>query len=69
MDVGIATHDEQIIQAAEAFVRDQAVSHDRFEFQMLYGIRTARQETLAQAGYTVRVYVPFGEAWYPSSLE
>ncbi len=61
----IATHDEQIIQAAEACIRDQSISRERFEFQMLYGIRTARQESLAQAGYTVRVYVPFGEAWYP----
>jgi proline dehydrogenase len=61
----IATHDEQIIQTAEAFIREQAVSHDHFEFQMLYGIRGSRQDSLAQAGYTVRVYVPFGEAWYP----
>ncbi len=61
----IATHDEQIIQAAEDFVAAQSIGRERFEFQMLYGIRTSRQETLAQAGYTVRVYVPFGEAWYP----
>jgi proline dehydrogenase len=61
----IATHDEQIIQAAETFTRDHAVARDRFEFQMLYGIRGARQDTLTQAGYTVRVYVPFGAAWYP----
>lgn len=61
----LATHDEQIIQAAETFIRDQSIGRDRFEFQMLYGIRASRQETLAQAGYTVRIYVPFGEAWYP----
>ena len=38
---------------------------ERFEFQMLYGIRSQRQTELAAAGYQVRIYVPFGEAWYP----
>lgn len=60
----IATHDENMIQAAESFIK----SHDvqgRYEFQMLYGIRSARQDELAAAGYPMRVYVPFGEAWYP----
>lgn len=61
----LATHDEQMIQAAEAVVKAENLPPDRFEFQMLYGIRTARQLELAQAGYQMRVYVPFGEAWYP----
>lgn len=61
----IATHDEQIIQAAEAAIKAKALPPERYEFQMLYGIRTPRQEALAAAGYPVRVYVPFGEAWYP----
>jgi proline dehydrogenase len=61
----IATHDEHILQKAEALVTQKQVPKDRFEFQMLYGIRPARQEALAAAGYDVRVYVPFGEAWYP----
>jgi proline dehydrogenase len=59
----IATHDEAMIQAAEAAVRE--FNAQRYEFQMLYGIRSARQEELAAAGYLMRVYVPFGAAWYP----
>jgi proline dehydrogenase len=61
----IATHDEKLIQDAEQIVKSHNLPPDRFEFQMLYGIRSARQLELAQAGYQVRIYVPFGEAWYP----
>jgi proline dehydrogenase len=61
----IATQDENMIQAAEKLIKEFSVPHERYEFQMLYGIRATRQEELAQAGYTMRVYVPFGEAWYP----
>ncbi len=59
----IATHDENMIQAAEAAVKEFNAQH--YEFQMLYGIRSQRQEELAAAGYLMRVYVPFGAAWYP----
>lgn len=61
----IATQDEKMIQAAEQIIGEVSVPKTRFEFQMLYGIRASRQEELAKAGYTMRVYVPFGEAWYP----
>jgi proline dehydrogenase len=61
----IATHDEAMIQAAEAVIKERQLPPERFEFQMLYGIRFGRQLELAQAGYQVRIYVPFGEAWYP----
>ncbi len=61
----IATHDENMIQAAEAVIREHSLPPERYEFQMLYGIRSARQLELAAAGYQVRIYVPFGEAWYP----
>jgi proline dehydrogenase len=61
----IATHDENLIKATLEIVQHHQITPDRFEFQMLYGIRTARQLELAQAGYQVRIYVPFGEAWYP----
>jgi len=61
----IATHDENMIQAAEAAIREFNISPDRYEYQMLYGIRPARQEELVKAGYKVRIYVPFGAAWYP----
>jgi proline dehydrogenase len=61
----IATHDEALIASALAFATEHKLPPRRFEFQMLYGIRSARQVELAQAGYQMRVYVPFGEAWYP----
>jgi proline dehydrogenase len=61
----IATHDENMIQAAEQIVKEHRIASDRYEFQMLYGIRSQRQEELAKAGYKMRVYVPFGAAWYP----
>lgn len=61
----IATHDERIIQHAEALLKRDTQLIRRSEFQMLYGIRAARQDALAAAGFPVRVYVPFGDAWYP----
>jgi len=62
---GIATHDEAIIAHARDFVRRQGVGTDRFEFQMLYGVRRDLQESLRQAGFRLRVYIPFGTQWYP----
>ncbi len=62
---GIATHDERMIQETLKFVRDQKIWPDRFEFQMLYGVRRDLQKRLVAEGWRVRVYVPFGEAWYP----
>jgi proline dehydrogenase len=61
----IATHDEQIINAVERFVSSKGIARDRFEFQMLYGIRRDLQRRLVAGGYRLRLYVPFGEAWYP----
>jgi proline dehydrogenase len=61
----IATHDERIIDAAANFVAAQGIAKDRFEFQMLYGIRRDLQRRLVREGYRLRLYVPFGEAWYP----
>ncbi|TVR19973.1 MAG: proline dehydrogenase [Anaerolineaceae bacterium] len=61
----IATHDEQMIAAALEYIAAHNVPRDGYEFQMLYGIRTARHHQLAADGHRMRVYVPFGEAWYP----
>jgi proline dehydrogenase len=61
----IATHDEALIQRAIGFTRGHDIGPERFEFQMLYGIRRDLQERLVRQGYTVRVYVPFGSQWYP----
>lgn len=62
---GLATHDERIIGHAREFAAQEGIGDERFEFQMLYGVRRDLQEALAAAGHTMRVYVPFGAEWYP----
>jgi proline dehydrogenase len=62
---GIATHDEAMIRATKEFVRAERIDPAAFEFQMLYGIRRDLQQGLVKEGYRVRVYVPFGDEWYP----
>lgn len=61
----LATHDPKMIEAAKAYVAERRIPRDAFEFQMLYGIRRDLQQQLVRDGYRVRVYVPFGGAWYP----
>ncbi len=61
----IATHDMRLIDWAKEHTRRQGIPRDRFEFQMLYGIRSGLQRQLVTEGYQVRVYVPYGEHWYP----
>ena len=61
----IATHDPDMIDATRAYAKSQGIANDRFEFQMLYGIRRDLQASLVKDGYRVRVYVPFGKQWYP----
>ena len=62
---GIATHDEVIINEAKRFAKARGIASDRFEFQMLYGVRRDLQEQIVKEGYRIRVYVPFGSQWYP----
>ena len=61
----IATHDPAMITAVRAHAAHQGITPDRFEFQMLYGIRRDLQAQLTQEGFRVRVYVPFGREWFP----
>ena len=61
----IATHDENILNRAMAYIRERNIAADRFEFQMLYGVRRDLQRRLVAAGYRLRLYVPYGNAWYP----
>jgi proline dehydrogenase len=61
----LATHDESIIRDATAFARKEGIAPDQFEFQMLYGIRRDLQQKLLQEGWRLRLYVPYGTAWYP----
>jgi proline dehydrogenase len=62
---GIATHDEAMIRATIDFARQHNIPKSSFEFQMLYGIRRDLQRALVNEGYGMRIYVPFGDAWYP----
>jgi proline dehydrogenase len=61
----IATHDSAMINSARRYVATQQISPDAFEFQMLYGIRRDVQASLVAEGYQVRVYIPFGQQWFP----
>jgi proline dehydrogenase len=63
--VAVATHDERIIRFVQVFVAREKIPRDRFQFQMLYGVRPALQQSLASAGYDVLVATPFGPEWYP----
>jgi proline dehydrogenase len=61
----IATHDPAMIQLARDWALARSIAPDRFEFQMLYGVRRDLQRMLVNAGYRVRVYIPFGRDWFP----
>jgi proline dehydrogenase len=62
---GLATHDEKIIREAKTFALTNGIPKNKFEFQMLYGIRRDLQQSLVREGWGMRVYVPFGAEWYP----
>jgi proline dehydrogenase len=61
----LATHDPRMIRAATDLVEREGLGRDQFEFQMLFGIRRDLQQQLVEAGYRVRIYVPYGREWYP----
>ena len=61
----IATHDPAMIEATIAYAAERGIPNDRFEFQMLYGIRRDLQESLRARGYRMRIYLPFGREWFP----
>ncbi len=61
----IATHDPDILSAAQQLATRLGIGQDRFEFQMLYGIRRDLQQALVKDGYRVRIYIPFGRQWFP----
>jgi proline dehydrogenase len=61
----LATHDPAMQRAALAHIRERGLPPEAFEFQMLYGIRRDLQDELKAAGFRLRLYVPYGDAWYP----
>ena len=62
--VNIATHDERLIERLLAFCKGAGVGRERYEIQMLYGVKPALQDRLTSAGESLRLYVPFGDDWY-----
>jgi proline dehydrogenase len=60
---GIATHDERLISAVKSYASEHGIDQDRFEFQLLYGVKPELQRQLVQEGYRVRIYVPYGTHW------
>jgi len=66
--IGIATHDDQLIEAAEGLIAALGLDRERYEFQMLLRVRPRVRARLVEAGHRVRVYVPFGESWYAYCL-
>jgi proline dehydrogenase len=61
----IATHDEAMLTATRGYAAERGIPSDRYEFQMLYGIRRDLQASLVASGFRMRIYVPFGEQWFP----
>lgn len=66
--VGIATHDEYLVEGAYELIKKKNISKDKFEFQMLYGVRENLRDKINADGYKIRIYVPFGEHWYKYSI-
>ncbi|MCU0342981.1 MAG: proline dehydrogenase family protein [Ignavibacterium sp.] len=66
--VGIATHDKPLIDAAYTRIKEQNIPKDRFEFQMLLGVREDLRDKINADGYKIRIYVPFGKDWYAYSV-
>ncbi|HEY6952549.1 MAG TPA: proline dehydrogenase family protein, partial [Bacteroidota bacterium] len=65
--VGIATHDDVLIDGAISLVQKMSIPRDRYEFQMLLGVREGRRDQIVREGHRLRVYVPYGEQWYAYS--
>lgn len=61
----VATHDEQLLEQTKAYATERGIGSERYEFQMLYGIRRDLQASLVADGYRMRIYVPFGRQWFP----
>lgn len=66
--VGIATHDDYLVKGAYELIKKKNISKDKFEFQMLYGVKEGLRDKINADGYKIRIYVPFGEHWYKYSI-
>ncbi len=66
--VGIATHDDYLIENAYKMIKEKNIPKDKFEFQMLYGVKENLRDKINKDGYKIRIYVPFGKHWYNYSI-
>ncbi len=66
--VGIATHDEYLINEAYRMIKEKNIPKNKFEFQMLYGVTEHLRDKINSDGYKIRIYIPYGEHWYPYSV-
>ncbi|MCH7974094.1 MAG: proline dehydrogenase family protein [Bacteroidetes bacterium] len=66
--VGIATHDEYLINEAYKMIKKYNLTNDNFEFQMLLGVREDLKDKIVRDGYKIRIYIPYGEHWYSYSI-
>ena len=66
--VGIATHDDYLVDEAIKIIKEKKIDKSKFEFQMLFGVKESLRDKINAAGYKVRIYVPFGEQWYAYSV-
>lgn len=66
--VGIATHDDYLVKNALQLIKELNVPKDKYEFQMLYGVKESLRDKINAAGHKIRVYIPFGEHWYAYSI-
>ncbi len=66
--VGIATHDEFLVKGALAMIQELGIGKDKYEFQMLCGVREDLRDSINKQGHKIRIYVPFGEHWYQYSI-
>ena len=66
--VAVATHDEVLVAKALELIRERGLGQERYEFQLLLGVREELADELVRGGHTVRIYVPYGQKWYEYSL-
>lgn len=66
--VGIATHDEYLINGAYKMIEEMKLTKDKYEFQMLYGVTEKLRDKINNDGHKIRIYVPYGKKWYPYSI-
>lgn len=66
--VGMATHDDVLLQSAYQYIREMKLQKSGYEFQMLYGVRVKRRDQIVAEGHRMRIYVPFGASWYSYSM-